>query len=196
MHGATLKEVETSLPKPGEDMVDILGRTVFMALVHQFPRDLIKEKITMGSPSTYIQRRVSNIVLLSTIVPITEDGVLDDSAFVGLRVSIETGRPPQSALPMCVLISSGQYKRLGLLAREKGDHQELCKRVHDNVDRQGDKLIARILATDMKLVKESLKLNETGKWQELFREILKPNQPSGPAHGENENKQSDRETPP
>ena len=172
MHGATLKEVEKSLPKAGEDMVDVLGRILFMALVRQFPKELFKEKIHMGSPSTYIQRTMTGIAKLSTVVPITKDGELDDSAFSGLKISMETGRPPQSAKPTGVLISPDQYKRLGQFAYEKGDHQELCKRVYDNVRSHGEKVIAVIFSTDLKRIQEALRRNETGKWQDLFREIL------------------------
>lgn len=181
MHGATLKEVEKSLPKPGEDMVDVLGRIVFMALVHQFPKELFQEKIHMGSPSTYIQRTMTGIAKLNTVVPITADGELDDSAFTGLKISMETGRPPQSGLPKGVLLSPDQYKRLRLLACEKGDHQELCKRVYDNVRTNGEKVIAVIFSTDLKRIQEALKRNEAGKWQDLFREILNPQSPSPPS---------------
>ncbi len=177
MHGATLTEIEKSLPKPGEDMVDVLGRILFMALVHQFPKELFQEKIHMGSPSTYIRRTMTGIAQLSTVVPITADGELDDSAFAGLKISMETGRPPQSGLPSGVLISPDQYKRLGLLAYEKGDHQELCKRVYDNVSTHGEKVIAVIFSTDLRRIQEALKRDETGKWQDLFREILNPNPP-------------------
>ncbi|TAM48410.1 MAG: hypothetical protein EPN55_00175 [Gammaproteobacteria bacterium] len=172
MHGATLKEVEKSLPKASEDMVDVLGRILFMALVHQFPKELFKEEIHMGSPSTYIQRTMTGIAKLSTVVPITKDGELDDSAFSGLKISMETGRPPQSAKPTGVLISLDQHKRLGQLAYEKGDHQELCKRVYDNARSHGEKVIAVIFSTDLKRIQEALRRNETGKWQDLFREIL------------------------
>ena len=181
MHGATLKELAKSLPKSGEDMVDILGRIVFKALVHQFPRDLFKEKIHMGNPSTYIRRTMSGIAHISTIVPITEDVALDDSAFVGLKVSMETGRPPQSALPTGVLISPEQHEKLGSLAYKKGDSQELCRCVYDNVRTHGDKLVAVIFATDLKQVQEALIRNETGEWQDLFRQILKPGDSSEPA---------------
>ncbi len=49
LHGATLKEIEGSLPEPHEEIVDILGRLVWKALVHQFPREMFDGTLSMGS---------------------------------------------------------------------------------------------------------------------------------------------------
>jgi hypothetical protein len=39
MHGATLKEIEATLSQPHEQIVDVLGRLLWRALVHQFPKE-------------------------------------------------------------------------------------------------------------------------------------------------------------
>lgn len=179
MHGATLEEIKDKLPKSGEDIVDVLGRILFKALVHQFPRELFKEKIHFGSPTTYVHRTVMGIAHVRTVIPKGEDGELDLDRFTGLKVSMVTGGPPQSGRPSIIVMTTDQYKQLGLLAREKGDHQELCKRVYERVKMGDGKVEALVLATDMTQIREALKCGETGNWQDLFREILSANPSSG-----------------
>ena len=40
MHGSTLKEIEDSLPQPHEQIVDVLGRLLWKALILQFPHEM------------------------------------------------------------------------------------------------------------------------------------------------------------
>jgi hypothetical protein len=72
-----------------------------------------------------------------------------------------------------------QHKQLALLTREKGDHQDLCKRVHERVKMGDGKVVASVLSTDMARIREALKRGETGNWQDLFREIMSTNPSSG-----------------
>lgn len=178
MHGATLKEIENKLPKSGEDIVDVLGKILFKALLHQFPKELFKERIHFGSPTTYVHRIMTGIAHVSTVVPKGEDGELDLGSFTGLKVSMVIDGPPQSGRPIIIVMTPEQHKQLGLLTREKGDHQELCKRVYERVKMHDEKVVALVLSTDMARIRDVLKRGETGNWQDLFREIVSAN-PSG-----------------
>lgn len=179
MHGATLKEIENKLTKSNVHIVDVLGRILFKALVHQFPREIFKEDIHFGSPTTYLHRTMSHIAHVSTVVPSGDDGALDLDRFTGLKVSVVTDGPPQSGRPSIIEMTQEQYKQLGLLVREKGDHQELCKRVYERVKMADGKVVALVLSTDMERIREMIKRGETGKWQDLFREIMSANPSSG-----------------
>jgi hypothetical protein len=175
MHGATLKEIENKLPQSGEHIVDVLGRILFKALVHQFPKELFKEKIHFGSPTTYVQRTMTGIAHVSTVVPKGEDGELDLGSFKGLKVSMVTDGPPQSGQPSIIAMTPAQHKQLGLLAGEKGDHQDLCKRVYERAKIHDKKIVALVLSTDAARIRDALKRGETGNWQDLFREIVSAN---------------------
>jgi hypothetical protein len=178
MHGATLKEIEYNLPKSDEHIIDVLGRIVFKALIHQFPREIFKERFHLGSPTTYIHRTMTGIAHISTVVPSGDDGELDLDRFTGLKVSMVTDGPPQSGRPSIIVMTREQYKQLGLLTREKGDHQELCKRVYERMKMQDEKVVALVLSTDMARIQDALKRGETGNWQDFFRVIVSAN-PSG-----------------
>ena len=65
-----------------------------------------------------------------------------------------------------------QYKQLGRLAYAKGDQVEMCLRVHQKTQEKDGQIYARVLATDMALIKDALNRQETGTWQDLFREII------------------------
>lgn len=179
MHGSTLEEIENKLPKAGEDIIDVLGRILFKALVHQFPREIFKEKINFGNPTTYVHRTMTGIVHASTVVPKSEDGELDLDSFTSFKVSMVTNGPPQSGRPSIIGMTPDQHKRLGLLTREKGDHQELCKRVYEKVKTGDGKVVALVLSSDMAQIREALKRGEAGNWQDLFREIVSANSSSG-----------------
>jgi hypothetical protein len=172
MHGATLKEIGSELPKSDEDIVDVLGKILFKALLHQFPSKLIEERIHFGSPNTYVHRTMTGIAHVSTVVPKGRDGEIDLHGFTGLKVSMATDGPPQSGRPSIIVMTPEQHKQLGLLTREKGDHQELCKRVHERVKVRDGKVMALVLSTDMARIRETLARGETGKWQDLFRHIV------------------------
>lgn len=172
MHGATLEEIEEELPSSGEHIVDVLGRILFMALVHQFPKEILKETIQFGRPTTYIHRTRTGIAHVSTIVPKGEDGELDFDSFTGLKVSMVTDDPPQSGRPSIIKMTSDQHKQLALLTHKNGDHQQLCKRVYRRAKIANDKVMTLVLSRDMARIQEALKRGETGNWQDLFREIM------------------------
>lgn len=171
MHGATLKEIEVNLLQPQEEIVDVLGRLLFKALVNQFPREIFKEKLVLGTPSTYVHRTMHGIAHIQTVVPMDADGELDLS-FKGTQLTMVTDGPPQSALPSIMAMTPEQHKRLGRLSYENGDHQEMCRRIFDRVKSQDDRLVALVLSTDMARIQEAMKRGDTGSWQDLFREII------------------------
>jgi len=172
MHGATLKDITAHLAKCHEDIVDVLGKVLFKALLCQFPAELLQEPIKFGSPNTYVHRRMTGIAHVSTVVPTGDDGELDLDKFTGLKVSMVTDNPPQSGRPSVIVMNREQHKQLGLLTREAGDHQGLCKRVYERVKMHDGKIIALVLSTDMTRIRDVLARGETGKWQNLFRDIL------------------------
>lgn len=178
MHGATLKEIENNLPKSDEHIVDVLGRILFKALLNQFPTELFKEGIHIGNPTTYVHRIIRNIAHVSTVVPMGDDGELDLDRFNGLKVTTVTDGPPQSGRPSTIAMTPDQHKQLGLLTRETGDHQALCKRVHERAQKSDEKVVAIVLSTDMARIRDALKRGETGNWQDFFRKIV-TDSPSG-----------------
>jgi len=156
MHGATLKEIKDELPKSGEDIVDVLGRILFKALVHQFPKELFEEGIKLGRPND--------------LCPSNHDGYCASayrhSEGRGRRARLGQFHGSQgingdrwttsewTAQHHCN--DPRPVQQLGLLAREKGDHRELCKRVHERVKMGDGKVKALVLATDMAQIREAL----------------------------------------
>lgn len=171
MHGSTLKEIEDSLPQPHEQIVDILGRLVWKALIHQFPREMFDGKLAMGYPSTYIHRKLHAIAHIQTIVPVGADGDLDLN-FKGVEMKVVPFGPPQSALPTVIRMSPEQHLRLGKLRFIPGDHQEMCRRIYEKAQTKDDRVHVLVLSTDLALVKDALKRGDKGTWQDLFREIM------------------------
>ena len=53
MHGSTLKEIEDSLPQPHEEIVDILGRLLWRAIVSQFPQEMFEWIAANGLPEHF-----------------------------------------------------------------------------------------------------------------------------------------------
>lgn len=171
MHGATLKEIEQSLPEPHEQIVDILGRLLWKALIHQFPHEMFDGPLMLGYPSTYIHRTLHGIAHMQTVVPTDTDGDLD-LTFPGMKMELVTSGPPQSALPTVISMSAEQHERLGQLRFMKGDHQEMCKRIHERVKKVDGRVQALVLSTDIVIIKDAIKRGYKGVWQELFREIM------------------------
>ncbi len=171
MHGSTLKEIEDSLPQPHEQIVDILGRLLWKALIHQFPHEMFDGTLVVGYPSTYIHRTVHSVADMQTGVPTGADGDLDLS-FKGTKMELVPFGPPQSALPTVISMSPEQHERLGKLRSMKEDHQEMCRRIYERVKKEGGRVHALVLATDMELIKDSMERGDTGAWQDLFREIM------------------------
>ena len=48
MHGSTLREIESTLPDPHEKIVDVLGRMLWKALIHQFPKEMFDGTIAVS----------------------------------------------------------------------------------------------------------------------------------------------------
>lgn len=171
MHGSTLNEIEDALPQPHEEIVDVLGRLLWKALVHEFPREMFDGKLSMGIPSTYVHRTMHAVAHLETVVPADADGDLDLN-FKGTTSKVMPFGPPQSARPFMIRMTAEQYKRLGRLGYAKGDQAEMCQRVYQKAQEKDGQIYALALATDMALIKAALNRNESGSWQDLFRQVL------------------------
>ena len=171
MHGSTLKDIEDSLPQPHEQIVDILGRLLWKALIYQFPRKMFDGKLTMGYPSTYLHRTLHWIAQMQTVVPRGADGDLDLN-FKGMEAKIVPFGPPQSALSTVISMTPEQYERLGRLRFTKGDNQEMCQRIYEKAKTKDGRVHALVLSTDMTLIKDAVKRGDMGVWQDLFREIM------------------------
>ena len=174
MHGSTLREIEDSLPQPHEEIVDILGRLLWKALIHQFPHEMFDGKLAMGYPSTYIHRRLNAVAHIRAFVPAGADGDLDLSS-KGVKAELVPFGPPQSALPSVISMTPEQHERLGQVRFMKGDHQEMCERIYNRVKKQGGRVHALVLSTDMALIEDAVKRGDRGEWQDLFREIMGEN---------------------
>ena len=171
MHGSTLKEIEDSLPQPHEQIVDVLGRLLWTALVHQFPKETFDGTLEMGYPSTYIHRIFHGVAHMQTIVPMDKDGDLD-LRFSGTQAKVVPFGPPQSARPSVISMTPEQHERLGKLCFMKGDQQDMCRRIYEKVKTKDNQVHALVLSTDMALIKDALNRNDVGTWQDLFREIM------------------------
>jgi hypothetical protein len=90
MHGATLREIENSLPTPHESIVDTLGRIPWKSLVLQFPKEFFDGTLVMGMPSTYVHYKANAVAHIQTIVPVDKDGHFN-LEFKGMTVEL---RPP------------------------------------------------------------------------------------------------------
>jgi hypothetical protein len=183
MHGGTLREIQERLPRPHEEMVDILGKIVFLALVSEFPRHLFTEKLRFLNPSTYVHRTLTGIADIQTVVPQDADGEFDLS-FSDTKIEMVTDGPPQSARPSLLVMTREQYERLTRLAYKPGHHQEMCRRIAGRIHKQKDTHVALVVsATDIARIREAIKREETGEWQDLFKEALgnRPDRPSAPA---------------
>lgn len=175
MHGATLKEVEADPPDSKGGVVDTLGRLVFIALLHQFSSVMADGTKRFGFPSTYLHHMVHGVAHLQTIFPMGDDGELDPDGLPGTTMSVVTD-PPQSAQPSIIVMTEEQHHRIGALAWKKGDHQDLCRRVYERIQRHDGRIVALVLSTDLARIDKAIQDEETGAWQDLFREILKPSE--------------------
>jgi hypothetical protein len=70
-----------------------------------------------------------------------------------------------------------QHKRLGRLSYEKGDHQEMCRRIYEKAEIHGEQVVTVVLSTDMVRILDAVKRGDTGNWQDLFREIIGDGKP-------------------
>ena len=83
-----------------------------------------------------------------------------------------TDAPPQSARPTVIRLTVEQHRLLGKISYETGDHQPMCRRIFNYAKQNDDHMITVVLATDMVRIKEVLDRNESGKWQDLMRQIF------------------------
>jgi hypothetical protein len=178
MHGATLREIEKDLPEPREQVVDVLARIVFNALVQQFPLEAFKKEIAFGNPSTYVHRTLSGIAHIQTVVPIDADGELDLD-FPGMKVTFMADGPPQSARPCLIGMSIEHYEQLSSLRFVSGDHQEMCTRIYQNAQSDGQFVQTVVLSTDWDRIRNAVNAGDMGNWQNLFREIISAAEASG-----------------
>jgi hypothetical protein len=173
MHGSTLREIESALPDPHESIVDTLGRLLFKALVFQFPKEMFDGTLVMGVPSTFVHYEANAVARVQTIVPVDKDGHFNLD-FDGMTVELKPDGPPQSAAPTVVRMTPEQYDRLTKFSYEKGDHQDMVKRIRGSAREKGGHVYVRVLATDMSQLRQELKANKEGKLQDLLRELFEP----------------------
>ena len=100
-----------------------------------------------------------------------------DLSFSGTKMTMVTDGPPQSARPALMGMALDQHKRLGRLSYEKGDHQEMCRRIYQNAEIHGEQVVTVVLSTDMVRILDTVKRGDTGNWQDLFREIVSDDKP-------------------
>lgn len=171
MHGGTLREIQEKLPEPHEDIVDVLGRIVFKALMGKFPPEIFRENLLLANPNTYIHRSVTGVAHMETIFPLDEDGELDLSTS-GMKFEMVTDAHPQSAAPFGLAMTRDQFARLDALSRKPGAQKEMFARIMRRTETEGEEVRVIVLATDMALIREAVDSNVRGDWQDLFREIL------------------------
>jgi hypothetical protein len=153
MHGSTLKEIEESLPKPHEQVVDLLGRNLWRALIGCFPKELFDGSVAMGYPNTYIYRTAVAVAHIETVVPRTTEGEFDLRA-AGPQITVEPFGPPQSALPFVVALSDKQVELLGSYRRKSGEYKDTCDRIYKKTRKNGDVIRSLVLATDVDFIKK------------------------------------------
>lgn len=171
MHGATLKEIEGSLPDPHESVIDTLGRLLWKSLVRQLPREMFDGSLVMGVPSTYVHYKATAVARIRTVVPVDAQGHFDLN-FTGWAMEMKPVGPPQSALPYAVRMTSEQFDQLRKLSYRKGDRQEMLDRIRQNVREQEGHIYALIISTDMAIINKAIQKAEVGEWQDLFRQFI------------------------
>lgn len=171
MHGATLKDIENELPEPHEQIVDVLGKMLWRALLDQFPKELFAETMALGVPTTYVHRNLNTILHMQTVVPMLPDGDFN-LRFAGTTAEIVPNGPPQSALPSVIGMTLAQHDRLARLAMTKGEHQAMCRRIHEKSRIRGEEVRALVLSTDMEAIRAMAASAKSGDSEGLFREIF------------------------
>jgi hypothetical protein len=171
MHGKTLKEIKHKLPEEWEEVVTVLGKILFKAIVHQIPKDLLREKISVGSPSTYVHRTISGVITMQTTVPKDDDGEFDLS-FSGISAGLVADGPPQSAIPTQMVMSKAQFETLRKLAFQQGDQKEMLHRIFLRTEKHEGLQVTWVLATEAKVITEAVNRGDQGSWQDFFREMI------------------------
>jgi hypothetical protein len=77
--------------------------------------------------------------------------------------------------PTDLVITAEQREKLREYTTGRGGRQDLCQRVYDSVRTVDSKLIARVYGDDMRRIQELVEREDSGGWQDLFREILAEN---------------------
>lgn len=171
MHGATLKEIEGSLPAPHESVIDTLGRLLWKALIRQFPKETFDGSLVMGVPSSYVHYKGTPVAHIKTVVPVDPTGHFDLN-FTGMVVAMKPLAPPQSALPFAVRLTNEQFDELIKLSSQIGPQQEMLNRIRQKMREQDGQIYALILSTDMAVIKGGLEKGEVGEWQDLFHQFI------------------------
>ncbi|MGV1769308.1 methylamine utilization protein MauJ [Agrobacterium vitis] len=171
MHGATLKEIEGSLPDSRDSVIDTLGRLLSAALIGQFPKEIKDGRVAMAEPSTYVHYNATPMVHMTTVVPVDADGNFDLN-FRGTVLKLEPFGPPQSALPSLFRMTNEQFAQLRKLGFQKGDQQEMLRRILHNVREQHGHIEALVISTDMAVITRALQEGQEGEWQDLFRQFI------------------------
>lgn len=171
MHGATLKEIEGSLPAPRESVVDTLGRLLWRAIAKQFPREMFDGSLLLGMPSTYVHYKTTAVAHMQTVVPVDADGHFDLN-FPGFVMAMKPFGPPQSALPSAVRLTNEQLDQLNKLRFQKSDQQEMLERIRQTVKTQDGHIYALVISTDMAAIRKAVERGEVGEWQDLFRQFI------------------------
>jgi hypothetical protein len=175
MHGRTLREYEAAHPTPdGEPhLVDKLYAIVRSALLLEYPEDVRKE-FQGDERDTVIDLRQTMVAHVQTIVPSDADGNLD-LGFPGFHIAQHSEDPPQSALPGGIFMTPDQYQRLKMLCREPNPEAKLVSRICRQTFQDKGRIVVVILSTDLERVKEAMRANERGGWQDLLREAFAEN---------------------
>lgn len=171
MHGATLKEIEASLPDPHESVIDTLGCLLWRAIAKQFPGEMFDGSLVIGMPSTYVHYKTTAVAHIQTVVPVDADGHFDLD-FTGFVMGMKPFGPPQSALPSAVRLTSEQLDQLRKLSYQKSDQQEMLKRIGQNVKEQGGHIYALVISSDMATIRKAVEGGEVGEWQDLFAQFI------------------------
>ncbi|RKT34134.1 hypothetical protein BXY70_0140 [Roseovarius halotolerans] len=170
MHGATLREIQGSLPDGYDNVVDCLGELVWRAIVIQFPPELV-HGIPLGQPGTYFEPTMTAVATIQTAVPQDSDGNFEID-FSGVQVQMKPFGPPQSARRYAVEVSQEQFDQLRGLSFRTGDDQEMLQRVAHELYEGSDKPFIGVLATDMAEIRQRVEQGEQGEWQTIFRQIF------------------------
>jgi len=171
MHGKTLREIEASLPEPHESVVDILGRLVWTALVHQFPAGTFDGSLQMGQPSTYVGYKGTAVGHIRTIVPMDAEGHFDLD-FKGMVMEMKPFGPPQSELPYSVRMSKEEFEELTALSYRKSEQQEMSKRICQRFQERDGYVYALVISTDMKIIRSAIGQGQAGEWVDLFSQFI------------------------
>ncbi|WP_306110409.1 MULTISPECIES: methylamine utilization protein MauJ [Roseovarius] len=178
MHGSTLEEIEDALPDSEDHVVDVLGRILWKALIMQFPKELFKEQVVMGTPETYVHYKMNMVAKVQTVFPADQDGYYDlDSN--SITVEMKPSGPPQSALPSVVRMTKEQYGTLCKLSYGKSEQREMLERLRSHAQEHEGHILVQVLSTDKTTIDQAIDKKEDGEWQNLFREIINPAEDNG-----------------